>query len=174
MITWDRRFALLMERYKTMLDRRTMVHLPKKLKKELQTRTQSSWSINLEDKADLKTTDDAVGNSSGVRRELTEGIESFPGWRKGVPWKKTKTRWKIVGGSRKACRESYRSNMDPRSSLGIGPRIGRCDESSSGVRQDFVEGIEKITRNTSRDRQRKTMRLVVGDFGGCRIVRVRS
>ncbi|RWW03061.1 hypothetical protein GW17_00033803 [Ensete ventricosum] len=43
--------------------------------------------------------DDTVGNSSGVRRELAEGIGSLPGWRKGVHRKKTETRWKIVGGS---------------------------------------------------------------------------
>ncbi|RZS29425.1 hypothetical protein BHM03_00063161, partial [Ensete ventricosum] len=53
--------------------------------------------------------DDAVGNSSGVRRELTEGIGSLLGWRKGVRRKKTKTHRKIVGGSRKACRELGRS-----------------------------------------------------------------
>ncbi|RWW09957.1 hypothetical protein GW17_00026526 [Ensete ventricosum] len=46
-----------------------------------------------------------VGNSPGVCREFTVGIGSLPGWRKGVRRKKTKTRWKIVGGSQKACRE---------------------------------------------------------------------
>ncbi|RWW19287.1 hypothetical protein GW17_00016675 [Ensete ventricosum] len=44
-----------------------------------------------------------VGNSPGVRRKLAEGIESLPEWRKGVHQKKTKTRRKIIGGSRKAC-----------------------------------------------------------------------
>ncbi|RWW19822.1 hypothetical protein GW17_00016085 [Ensete ventricosum] len=38
---------------------------------------------------------DAVGNSPGVRLELTEGIRSLPGWRKGVRLKKTETHWKI-------------------------------------------------------------------------------
>ncbi|RWW55069.1 hypothetical protein BHE74_00038313 [Ensete ventricosum] len=52
--------------------------------------------------------------------------------------------------------------------------FGRCDESSPGVRQDFIEGIGKIARNMLGDRQRKTMRLTVGDSGGCRIARVRS
>ncbi|RWW01351.1 hypothetical protein GW17_00035618 [Ensete ventricosum] len=47
----------------------------------------------------------AVGNSSGVRRELAEGIGSLPRWRKGVRQKKIETRQKIVGGSQKACRE---------------------------------------------------------------------
>ncbi|RWW38140.1 hypothetical protein BHE74_00056644 [Ensete ventricosum] len=46
-----------------------------------------------------------VGNLPGVCRELTEGIESLPGWHKGVRWKKTKTRQKIIMRSRKACRE---------------------------------------------------------------------
>ncbi|RWV95382.1 hypothetical protein GW17_00041996 [Ensete ventricosum] len=58
--------------------------------------------------------DDAVGNSLGVRRELTEGIGSLLRWRKGVRQKKIKTRRKIVGGSRK----SYRD-------LGVRPRIRR-------------------------------------------------
>ncbi|RWW02931.1 hypothetical protein BHE74_00042843 [Ensete ventricosum] len=49
--------------------------------------------------------DDAVGNSLGERRELAEGIESLPGWHKGVHRKKTETHQKIIGGSRKACRE---------------------------------------------------------------------
>ncbi|RWV78834.1 hypothetical protein GW17_00060132, partial [Ensete ventricosum] len=49
--------------------------------------------------------DDAVGNSHGVRQELTEGIRSLSGWHKGVRWKKTETRRKIIGGSRNAYRE---------------------------------------------------------------------
>ncbi|RRT44762.1 hypothetical protein B296_00038187 [Ensete ventricosum] len=50
---------------------------------------------------------DAVGNSSRVCRELTEGIGSLPGWRKGVRQKKIESRQKIVGGSRKVCRETF-------------------------------------------------------------------
>ncbi|RWW47881.1 hypothetical protein BHE74_00046096, partial [Ensete ventricosum] len=53
--------------------------------------------------------DDAVGNSPGVRRELAEDIGSLLGWRKGVRWKKTETRRKIVKGSRKAYQELGRS-----------------------------------------------------------------
>ncbi|RZS20838.1 hypothetical protein BHM03_00053403 [Ensete ventricosum] len=49
---------------------------------------------------------DAFGNSLGVCRKLAEGIGSLPGWCKGVRQKMTETRRKIVGGSRKACRES--------------------------------------------------------------------
>ncbi|RWW43150.1 hypothetical protein BHE74_00051216 [Ensete ventricosum] len=45
---------------------------------------------------------DAVRNSPGVRRELTEGIESLLEWCKGVRQKKTETHRKIIGGSRKA------------------------------------------------------------------------
>ncbi|RWW08941.1 hypothetical protein GW17_00027589, partial [Ensete ventricosum] len=39
---------------------------------------------------------------------------------------------------------------------------------------DFAEGIEKIARNTSGDRQRKTVRLAVGDSRGCRIAGVQA
>ncbi|RZS27485.1 hypothetical protein BHM03_00060956 [Ensete ventricosum] len=48
---------------------------------------------------------DAVGNSPGVHWELAKGIGSLLGWHKGVRQKKTETRWKIVKGNRKACRE---------------------------------------------------------------------
>ncbi|RZR89409.1 hypothetical protein BHM03_00017123 [Ensete ventricosum] len=56
-----------------------------------------------------RSEDDAVGNSPRVRRELAEGIRSLPGWRKRVHRKKTETHRKIVGGSRKACRELEKS-----------------------------------------------------------------
>ncbi|RRT32736.1 hypothetical protein B296_00058878 [Ensete ventricosum] len=48
---------------------------------------------------------DAVTNSPGVRWELAKGIRSLLRWRKGVRQKKTETRRKIVGGSRKSCRD---------------------------------------------------------------------
>ncbi|RRT72886.1 hypothetical protein B296_00033328 [Ensete ventricosum] len=51
---------------------------------------------------------DVVRNLPGVRRELTEGIESLAGWHKGVCKKKIETHRKIVMGSRKAYRE-YRA-----------------------------------------------------------------
>ncbi|RRT73403.1 hypothetical protein B296_00029209 [Ensete ventricosum] len=63
--------------------------------------------------------DDAVGNSLRVCRELAEGIGSLLGWRKGV-------HRKIVGGSRKAYRKLGR--------LDIEPWIRRCGGSSPGVR----------------------------------------
>ncbi|RWW38569.1 hypothetical protein BHE74_00056193 [Ensete ventricosum] len=69
---------------------------------------------------------------------------------------------------------SYRPDMDPRSSLGIGPRFGRCGGSSLRVRYDFAESIGKITRNMSGDRWRKTMRFAAGNVGSCRIAGVRS
>ncbi|RWV89929.1 hypothetical protein GW17_00047902, partial [Ensete ventricosum] len=47
----------------------------------------------------------AIRNSSGVCRKLAKGIGSLLGWRKGVRQKKTKTRQKIIEGSRKAYRE---------------------------------------------------------------------
>ncbi|RZS17921.1 hypothetical protein BHM03_00050130 [Ensete ventricosum] len=52
---------------------------------------------------------DAVGNSLEVHRELTDGIGSLPGWRKRVRRKKIETRRKIVGSSRKAYRELGKS-----------------------------------------------------------------
>ncbi|RWV87595.1 hypothetical protein GW17_00050393 [Ensete ventricosum] len=82
---------------------------------------------------------DAVGNSPGVRLELIEGIGSLPGWHKGVRQKKTETRQKIVGGSRKACRD-----------LSIGPGFEQC----SGISPN---GIRKFAENTLGDRWKKTV-----------------
>ncbi|RWV85368.1 hypothetical protein GW17_00052848 [Ensete ventricosum] len=66
-------------------------------------------------------------------------------------------------------KRSYRSDMDPGSSLGIGVRFGQCGGSSPGVHLDFAEGIGKIARNMPGDRQRKTMRLAVRNARGCSI-----
>ncbi|RRT49202.1 hypothetical protein B296_00031598 [Ensete ventricosum] len=58
--------------------------------------------------ASRRSEHDAVGNSSGVCRELTEGIESLPGWHKGVRQEKTEIHRKIIDGSQKACRDKRR------------------------------------------------------------------
>ncbi|RRT47849.1 hypothetical protein B296_00028540 [Ensete ventricosum] len=99
---------------------------------------------------------DAVGNSPGVRLELIDGIGSLPGWHKGVRQKKTETRRKIVGCSRKACREltmigamKLQPDDGPRLSLSIGPGLGQC----SGISPN---GIRKFAENTSGDRRKKT------------------
>ncbi|RRT63827.1 hypothetical protein B296_00014022 [Ensete ventricosum] len=47
----------------------------------------------------------------------------------------------------------------PRSSLSIEPGFGRCSGISSKFARKFVEGIEKLAGNTSRDRWKKTGRL---------------
>ncbi|RRT52712.1 hypothetical protein B296_00015611 [Ensete ventricosum] len=119
--------------------------------------------------------DDAVGNSLGVHWELAEGIRSLPRWRNRVHQKKIETHRKIIGGSlTMTVKKNYRSDMDPGSRLGIRPRIGQCDGSSSRIRYNFTEGIEKIDRNTPGDRRRKTMRLAARNARGYRIAGVRS
>ncbi|RRT42654.1 hypothetical protein B296_00051277 [Ensete ventricosum] len=85
---------------------------------------------------------DAVGNSPRVHRELAEGIESLPGWRKGVHQKKTETHQKIVGGSQEAYRE-----------------FGRCSGISSEFARRFVEVIGKLAGNMSGDYWKKTIGL---------------
>ncbi|RRT47522.1 hypothetical protein B296_00053689, partial [Ensete ventricosum] len=74
------------------------------------------------------------------RRELAEGIESLLGWCKRVRQKKIETRWKIIGGSRKACLE-------------------RCNGVSPKFAKRF-EGIGKLAGNTLGDRRNKIGRLV--------------
>ncbi|RWW42238.1 hypothetical protein BHE74_00052238 [Ensete ventricosum] len=93
---------------------------------------------------------DAVGNSPGVHRELAEGIGSLPAWPKGVRQKKIESCRKIIGGSRKACRD-----------LSIGPGFGRCSGISPKFARRFTEGIVKLDENTPRDRWKKTERLTV-------------
>ncbi|RRT41956.1 hypothetical protein B296_00054154 [Ensete ventricosum] len=75
---------------------------------------------------------DTVGNSPGVRWELADGIESLPGWRKGVRQKKTETHRKIVEGSRKACRERFAE--------WIGKLAGRSPEEDRKTRHKNVGG----------------------------------
>ncbi|RWW44011.1 hypothetical protein BHE74_00050264 [Ensete ventricosum] len=84
--------------------------------------------------------DDVAGNSPEMHRKLAEGIESLLGWHKGVRQQKIETCRKIVevaetfNHDKRRC---YRSDMDPGSNLGIEPRIGRCGESSLGVRYEI-------------------------------------
>ncbi|RZR83251.1 hypothetical protein BHM03_00009832 [Ensete ventricosum] len=79
---------------------------------------------------------DAVGNSSRVCRELTEGIRSLPGWRKEVCQKKIESHRKIVGGSRKVCREVWTMQWDlAGSSLGHSPK---GSESLLGARREIT------------------------------------
>ncbi|RRT45751.1 hypothetical protein B296_00038307 [Ensete ventricosum] len=87
---------------------------------------------------------DAVENSLGVRWELAEGIGSLSGWCKGVLQKKTETCRKIIGGSRKACRER------------------------------FAEGIGKLVGNMPRDRRKKTKRLTTRTSEAAALAGVRS
>ncbi|RRT31692.1 hypothetical protein B296_00048377 [Ensete ventricosum] len=85
---------------------------------------------------------DAVGNSSGVRRKLAEGIGSSSGWRKRVRQKKTETHRKIVGGSRKACRDSDDE------------MVSRWE-----FAKRFAEGTGKLTGNTKGDRREEDRRI---------------
>ncbi|RWW01762.1 hypothetical protein GW17_00035181 [Ensete ventricosum] len=81
---------------------------------------------------------DAVGNLLGVRRELTEGIESLLGWRKGVRKKKTETHRKIIGGSRKAYRDLP------------GWREG-VHQKKTKTHRKIVEGSRKVYRDSLGD-----------------------
>ncbi|RWV92763.1 hypothetical protein GW17_00044828 [Ensete ventricosum] len=53
-------------------------------------------------------------------------------------------------------------------------RRPRLIERLSGVAERLIGSIGKIARSTPRNRRRKTMRLAVGNAGGCRIAGVRS
>ncbi|RWV85438.1 hypothetical protein GW17_00052771 [Ensete ventricosum] len=76
-----------------------------------------------------------IGNSLGVRRKLTEGIEGLPGWCKGVCQKKIETHQKIVGGSRKAYRDGFRREFARRFTEGIGKLAGNTPGDHPGEDQ---------------------------------------
>ncbi|RWW75101.1 hypothetical protein BHE74_00016891 [Ensete ventricosum] len=103
---------------------------------------------------------DAVGNSPGVRRKLVEGIESLPGWHKGVRQKKIETHRKIIEGSRKAYQD-----------LGIGPGSDDAMGSRRKFARRFVEGIEKLTANAKGDCQEEDQRTCYKIVEGCQIMR---
>ncbi|RRT34620.1 hypothetical protein B296_00054907 [Ensete ventricosum] len=90
---------------------------------------------------------DASGNSPGVCRKLAKGIGSLLGWHKGVRQKKTETRRKIAGGSRKAY-----------DAVGSRRKFSRR----------FVEGIGKLAGNAKGDHQKEDRRICRKIAGGCR------
>ncbi|RWW40283.1 hypothetical protein BHE74_00054316, partial [Ensete ventricosum] len=77
-------------------------------------------------------------------RKLAEGIGSLLGWRKGVRQKKTETHRKIIGGSRKACRESGCSD----------DAVGSCWKFA----RRFVERIGKLAGNVKGDHRKEDRR----------------
>ncbi|RZS16803.1 hypothetical protein BHM03_00048873 [Ensete ventricosum] len=118
------------------------------------------------------------------RLRCVKGIKSLPGWHKGVRQKKTETRRKIIGGRRKACRETNynRSNgvttrLWAKIKLGHRAGFGRCNGISSKFARRFVEGIGKLAGNTLGDCRKKTRRLTAripedaGLVGGQRVNR---
>ncbi|RRT77282.1 hypothetical protein B296_00017903, partial [Ensete ventricosum] len=74
----------------------------------------------------LGTRQECVGSSSRVSGVCQDGAREFA---------RRRPSRKIIGGSRKACRD------------GISPKFARR----------FVEGIGKLAGNTSRDRRKKTI-----------------
>ncbi|RWV77768.1 hypothetical protein GW17_00061366 [Ensete ventricosum] len=103
---------------------------------------------------------DAVGNSLGVHRKLTEGIGSLLGWCKGVGQKKVETRRKIVESSRKACRD-----------LGIGPGSDDAVGSRQKFSRRFTEGIGKLAGNVKGDCREEDRRTCHKIVKGCQIMR---
>ncbi|RWV87470.1 hypothetical protein GW17_00050529 [Ensete ventricosum] len=94
---------------------------------------------------------DAFGNSPGVCRKLAEGIGSLSGWHKRVRQKKTETRRKIIGGSRKACRDSNDA---------VGSRRKFASR--------FAEGNGKLAGNVKGYRRKEDWRTCCKIVGGCR------
>ncbi|RWW42141.1 hypothetical protein BHE74_00052326 [Ensete ventricosum] len=113
---------------------------------------------------------DTVENSPGVRWELADGIESLPGWRKGVRQKKTETHRKIFEGLTMTGAMKLQPDDGPRSSLGIVPGFGRCSGISLEFARRFAEWIGKLAGNTLGDRRKKTERLATRMSEGAGLV----
>ncbi|RZR80281.1 hypothetical protein BHM03_00006276 [Ensete ventricosum] len=74
------------------------------------------------------------------------------------------------------CQDGAREFAERRLRL-VGRLFGVAEKlvgSWDGLVMDVFEGIGKLARNMLRNHRRKIMRLVVGDFGGCRNAGVRS
>ncbi|RRT48769.1 hypothetical protein B296_00029052 [Ensete ventricosum] len=97
---------------------------------------------------------DAVGNSSGVRRELAKGIRSLSGWRKGVRQKKTETRRKIIGDDRPKLSLGIEPSLDDV----VGSRRSSLGDSSKGLRSSL--GIRwEITERRPKDSPQECRKL---------------
>ncbi|RZS14872.1 hypothetical protein BHM03_00046654 [Ensete ventricosum] len=126
----------------------------------------------------LGTRQECIGSSSRVLEVCQDGSREFARRRPRLAGRLSGVAESLSGLA--SCRfnhdgrRSYRSDMDPGSSLGIGPgsddAMGPCWEFA----RRFVEGIRKLARNTLGDHRRKTVRLTAVESGGCRVVGVRS
>ncbi|RZR77930.1 hypothetical protein BHM03_00003138 [Ensete ventricosum] len=77
---------------------------------------------------------ECVGSSLRVLRVCQDSAREFVGRRLRLARRLSRVAEKLAGSLTMTAKMSYRPDMDPRSSLRIGPRFGRCDGSSSGVR----------------------------------------
>ncbi|RWW84609.1 hypothetical protein BHE74_00006772 [Ensete ventricosum] len=80
----------------------------------------------------LGTRQEYVGSSPRVSRV-------FLGWRKGVRQKKTKTRQKIIGGSRKACQDLLGDSLK-----GSGSLLGTCREIAGRRPEDLLKECRRL------------------------------
>ncbi|RRT37215.1 hypothetical protein B296_00024264 [Ensete ventricosum] len=117
--------------------------------------------------------DDVVGNSPGVYRELAKGIESLLGWRKGVRRKKIETRRKITEFNHDGEKE-LQIRHGPRIKFKHWGKVWTMWWELIGSSLGLCQRHWKIARNMLGDRRKKTMRLAVGNARGCWIAGVRS
>ncbi|RRT31845.1 hypothetical protein B296_00057446, partial [Ensete ventricosum] len=103
--------------------------------------------------------DDVITNSPEVHWKLTQGIGSLLGWHKGIRYKKIETRRKIIGVAKTLAGSWEGHDVD----------VYRAKDwtMQREFARRFAEGIEKLTRNMSGDRRRKTVRLAAIESGGC-------
>ncbi|RWW77923.1 hypothetical protein BHE74_00013876 [Ensete ventricosum] len=111
----------------------------------------------------------AIGNLLGVRRELAkvsgvcqDGTREFARRRLRITERLSGVAEKLAG------------NDGPRSSLSIGPGLGRCSGISPEFARRFAEGIEKLAGNMLGDCRKKTIGLIARMPKAAGLTRVRS
>ncbi|RWW06585.1 hypothetical protein GW17_00030078 [Ensete ventricosum] len=77
---------------------------------------------------------ECVGSSPRVSGACQDDAREFTGRRLRLVGRLSRVAERLIGNLTTTMKRNYRSDMDPGSSLGIGPWFGQCDGSSSRVR----------------------------------------
>ncbi|RRT41370.1 hypothetical protein B296_00004512 [Ensete ventricosum] len=123
----------------------------------------------------------AIGNLLGVRRELAkvsgvcqDGAREFARRRLRITERLSGVAEKLVGRLTMIGAIKLQPDDRPRSSLSIGPGLGRCSGISPEFARRFAKGIEKLAGNMLGDCRKKTIGLIARMPKATGLARVRS
>ncbi|RZS20327.1 hypothetical protein BHM03_00052822 [Ensete ventricosum] len=117
---------------------------------------------------------DAVGSSLRVSGVCQDGAREFTRRRPRLTGRLLGVVEKPTGRLTMTGAMKLQPDDGPRSSLSIGPGLGRCSGISSKFTRRFAEGIRKLVRNTPGDPWKKIERLSIKMSKTTRLARVRS